>query len=76
MQATIQTIEFDGPGNGGNLRDYFTGTAYLEDGETFIDQVNTSFASAELALDWLVKSYRGRDVDGIGILVDGLSLIA
>lgn len=59
---------------GYHLADFFNGTELLADGQTFDERLDQSFCSPELARDWLEKSYKGRDVDGIGVLVDGTDL--
>lgn len=70
MTAEIHDIslEIDNPGE--SVRDYFTGSEWLADGDTFLERINASFATTELAIDWLTKSYKGRDADGNGVMVD------
>jgi hypothetical protein len=69
------TISFDSEDTiGYRLHDFFTGVEFLAGGRTFDEKINNSFCDEALALDWLQKSYKGRDVDGVGILVDGVDL--
>jgi hypothetical protein len=77
--AHIQYISFDtkdGDYTGANLHDWFDGSELLAHDpangiRTIVERINASFASRALAMDWLRKSYRGKDADGIGVLVDG-----
>lgn len=70
------TICFDDEDADGKdyIENFFTGTEFLADGETFEQRVDWSFCDEQLATDWLEKSYRGRDADGVGVLVNGQSL--
>ncbi len=68
------TICFDNEETNDYLENFFTGTEFLADADTFEERVEISFCDDRLALDWLEKSYKGRDVDGVGVLVNGLDL--
>jgi hypothetical protein len=74
MMMVFVCFDDEEAAEGYSLFDFFVGYQFLNDGKTFDERVNSSFSSDELALDWLTKSYKGRDVDGVGVLVDGKDL--
>lgn len=70
----FEFVSFDtenGDYPGADVSNWFDGANHLEDAGTFLCCLNASFASRALAWDWMVKSYKGADTAGVGVVIDG-----